>query len=74
MSEPDFEIYAEGLFYASVCSSLGQVETEARMQREFCGTRKGWTLSTEGNFASGEPNPNPCDNYPKTHKHYLFTA
>lgn len=70
----DFTVYAEGLFCASVCSSLGQGETEARMQAKECGTDKGWTPSADKSFASGQPNPCPCDRSPKTHKHYLFDA
>ena len=69
---PEFVVYSEGLCFASVCSSLGAERTAHRMRSESpSGTENGWCLANEA-FASGEPNPCPCNHYPKTHKHYLF--
>ena len=70
----DFMVYTEGLCYASVCSSLAQAEVVARMRRRPCGTTGGWVLSDHKEFAEGKPNPCPCEQHPKTHKHYLFAA
>jgi hypothetical protein len=69
----DFEVYAEGLCYASVCSSLPQSEVELRMQQREPGTTLGWRLAEEP-FRTGEPNPCPCSDNPETHKHYLFAC
>ena len=71
--DKDFVVYAEGLLYLSVCSSLPQQEVEARMRRRPSGTKNGWGLADEP-FRSGEPNPCPCDMKPETHKHYLFVC
>ena len=71
--DEDFVVYAEGLLYLSVCSSLPQEEVEARMHRRISGASGGWTLA-EKLFRWGEPNPCPCDMKPETHKHYLFVC
>ena len=67
-------VYREGLFNTSVCSDLAQEEVVARMARRISGTTNGWTLSTNDHFATGQPNPCPCDKNPETHTHYLFDA
>ena len=69
--DDDFTVYAEGLLYASVCSSLGKEETVARMARRPSGVG-GWMLSDDEEFPQGQPNPCPCDQRPGTHQHYLF--
>jgi hypothetical protein len=69
---PDFTVLKWGLLYAAVCSSLTPEETTRRLNREMpSGTRNGWTLS-EQSFADGLPNPCPCPECKKTHKHYLY--
>lgn len=68
----DFIIYDDGLVSASVCSSLPQEEVEKRMKRVITGVTGGWRFANDGNFSSGEANPCPCNQQPKTHKHYLF--
>ena len=65
-------IYSEGLFFASVCSSLSQAEVEAWMARKPCGTTNGWTLADEP-FRSGKPNPCLC-NHDASRQHWLFAA
>ena len=70
----DFTVYREGLFSASVCSSLPQSEVLERMAARPCGTTAGWMLSDNPTFSGGEPNPCPCDQNPATHRHYLFDA
>lgn len=68
-----FVIIAEGLCFATVCSSLGKEVTERRMASIYSGTRNGWTLSDE-NFDADSPNGLPCNEKPETHRHYLFAA
>jgi hypothetical protein len=65
----EFLVYASGLCYASVCTSLSGEEAAARMFP--AGTRRGWQLSEEG-FVDGTPNGTPCDRYPDTHRHFLL--
>lgn len=69
----DFEVYSEGLVYASVCSSLPEQEVVARMRRRISGTKGGWVMAA-GGFADGTANPHPCDRKPDTHRHYLFSC
>ena len=71
----DFTVYAEGLCYASVCTSLPREEVESRMNRERPpGTELGWRISDEPTFKGGEPNPCPCHDQPDTHRHYLMVC
>lgn len=67
----DFTVYAEGIVYASVCSSLPLKETLERLRRKHSSAVEPWVLADE-RFRSGEENPGPCDKYPPTHRHYLF--
>ncbi len=67
----EFVVYATGICSASVCSSLPKREVASRMRRELTGVGP-WRLAKEKTFSGGEPNPCPCDQSPKTHKHYLF--
>lgn len=75
MNKPkDFEVYSYGLVFASICSTLGVNQTVDRINEELpTGISSGWHLSDE-NFATGEPNPHPCNQNPKTHKHYLVNC
>lgn len=70
----EFYIYKVGLCYASVCSSLPIEEVKRRMANDTFPTGVGpWTYTGEA-FCTGEPNPCPCNEYPDTHKHYLFSC
>ena len=69
----EFQVYGEGLFYMSVCSSLPQEEVVQRAHQLICRTTTGWALANE-NFRAGQLNPCPCDQKPETHRHYLFAA
>ena len=73
MGNEAFVIYSTGLVHSSVCSSLTQEEVERRMSREFTGITSHWRLSPD-NFSTGESNPCPCNENPKTHNHYLFSC
>lgn len=70
----DFNIYSYGLVYASVCSSLPQPQVEARMAADPTGIQSPWTLSDDEAFRDGKPNPCPCEHFPTTHRHYLFSC
>ena len=71
-SDPEvFVVYREGICYASVCSSLGMESTVKRMRTRPSGITHGWQLADKP-FRTGESNPCPCDQQPKTHMHYLF--
>lgn len=71
----DFECYAIGPISASVCTSLPLNETTVRLNEEYpTGIDSPWRKSKDETFASGQPNPTPCENNPKTHRHYLFNC
>ena len=71
---PDFKVYANGLCYASVCTSLTPEAATERINRENpTGVSSQWALHN-GPFRTGEPNPTPCETFPETHKHYLFVC
>jgi hypothetical protein len=69
-------VYAEGIFYASVCAPSDmpgeQVAAEVQSERP-AGTRNGWQVSDDETFRTGEPMPCACD---KDHrrKHWLLEA
>lgn len=67
-------VFSEGLFYASVCTSLGDEATDAAMATRPSGTRGGWTRSADTHFAEGQTNPCPCDTEPDTRRHVLYEA
>jgi hypothetical protein len=67
-------IYAEGLCYASVCTSLDDEELDRRMAARPATATRGWVRSTDSHFAGGQTNPCPCDQRPETHRHVLFEA
>ena len=70
----DFEIYSTGLAFCSVCSSLTPEKTTDRLNLEMpTGISSEWKISDSA-FSSGESNPCPCNLYPDTHKHYLFSC
>jgi len=65
------DVYSEGVMCACVCSDLSQEEVIEHMKtRHRAGETLVWELSEEP-FATGEPNPCPCDTLPGC-KHYLF--
>jgi hypothetical protein len=72
--EKDFMVYLNGIVNCSVCSSLSPKETLRRANLENpVGTAGRWKFTPE-RFATGEPNPCPCDKLPGTHKHYLLVG
>jgi len=71
----DFEIYSNGLCNCSVCTNIHNIEQLTKLVNEEnpTGIRGKWELSTT-KFQTGEENPCPCEQNPKTHKHYLFVC
>lgn len=71
--EAVFEVYREGLCFMSVCTDLTPKEAEEYAQLiKPSGTSRGWKISEEKTFRTGEPNPCPCDQHPKSRIHILF--
>lgn len=69
-------IMSWGLFYCSVCAPEGmdRAVVERAVERQMpCGTTKGWTISDDPTFASGNPNPCPCRMLPGR-VHWLLAA
>ena len=73
----DIEVYGMGLIHCSICAanhvSPKQVEALVNLEHP-SGTSHGWVLSKDSTFASGAPNPSPCDEYPVTRTHYLLAC
>lgn len=72
----DIDMYAEGIGHASVCVPAGQPNfvTVAHLNRVSPpGTAAGWRVSDDRTFATGQPNPCPCDHDP-ARKHLLLAC
>ena len=72
MDTPEFTRYTEGIFGATVCTSLDDAEALARMNLAPSGTRHGWQMSDQTEFPGGPPHPCPCEDKPDTHRHIYF--
>lgn len=70
----EFVRIGEGLCYATVCTSLSDDAATARMNAMPSGTRGGWQISEDEEFADGLPHPCRCEQRPNTHRHLLFEA
>lgn len=71
---PFFEAYAVGLIYASACTNLTNEEATVRLNHEHpTGIASGWAVSDDAAFASGQPNPCPCEQSPGR-RHVLFSC
>lgn len=67
-------VYSFGLVHASVCSDDSEDVILMHVNREHpTGLAHGWTLSEDPTFASGHPNPGPC-NTDDDRKHYLLVC
>lgn len=70
----EFEVYARGLCYVSVCTSLTVEEATARVNlEEPTGIASPWVMSTAPTFSGGEPMPLPCSRHPGNW-HLLFVC
>ena len=68
-------IYKLGALSCSVCApkgmSVSDVEAAVNRQRP-AGTTHGWRVSKDTHFATGGPNPCPCNQNPDKRMHYLM--
>lgn len=67
---PEFTAYAMGLCFASVCTTLTDVEATARLNAEHPGVV--WRVSPAETFKRGDPNGGACEEFPGSHRHLLF--
>lgn len=71
----EFRAYAVGLCSASACTSLAGEQAAARLNIEHpTGISSQWQVSADATFADGHPHPNPCEDWPDTHRHLLFVC
>jgi len=68
------QLYKVGLCYASVCAAADvepeEIEREVNAQYP-TGISSRWQVSDEP-FASGAPNPSPCNTEPDARRHWLL--
>lgn len=71
----NLDVYTSGLFHCSVCTDItDKEEILIRLNAEHpCGTDNGWMHSKDSRFASGAPNPGPCELH-EGRMHYLMDA
>ena len=69
-------LYAIGLLHVSACApvrmGVAEVATEVDGLNP-TGLKHGWVVEAEA-FATGEPNPCPCNDHPETRRHWLLTC
>lgn len=70
---PFFEAYAVGMLYASVCTNLTDEEATRELNVAHWTGMTPWEISADPTFASGEPNPNPCEDRADC-RHILFNC
>lgn len=74
--DDDVIIYSSGPLALSVCAPSGMeidvVRTRVEQQHP-CGTTGGWQ-KVDDRFASGEPNPCPCNTFPTLRRHWVLHA
>ncbi len=74
MERSEFDAYAAGICYASVCTSLSDEEATRRLNRQFPTGVSPWAVSENPTFNDGfRPNPSPCPDA-ETHRHILFSC
>lgn len=72
-NEDEVTVYAQGMTSASVCSSLNEAETIAKVNEvNPSGTESGWSLA-DRNFACGKSNPCRCNTNEKR-QHFLLVC
>lgn len=67
-------VIGEGLCYATVCTTLDDEAVDAAMAARPATVNRGWARSTDATFATGQPNPCPCEQRPDTNRHVLYEA
>ncbi|HWB37515.1 MAG TPA: hypothetical protein VHA75_15975 [Rugosimonospora sp.] len=70
-----FVAYSVGVCSASACTSLTDEEAVARINEQYpTGISTAWEIAPDKTFATGQPNPTPCEHHPETHRHILFNC
>lgn len=64
-------VYSRGLCFMSVCVVKDASAEEIEASVGPSGTRRGWRMSEEKTFRTGEPNPCQCKDY-RDRLHYLL--
>ncbi len=74
--EDELEVYSLGIVHCSVCTNIKDPERVEMLVNMRCptGTSSNWKISEEPKFHTGHTNPCPCEQKPKTHKHYLMVC
>ena len=74
--QDELTVYKNALHYCSVCTNVSDCKRieELTNLKNPTGIKSQWRISENKNFASGKPNPFPCENKPETHKHYLMAC
>jgi hypothetical protein len=73
--EREVVVYATGLVVCSVCASadMDADAVEAAVNAVSpTGISSEWQCSSDPVFATGEPQPGPCDRLPETRRHWLM--
>jgi hypothetical protein len=73
----ELEVYSNGIVHCSVCTNIKDprdIEIQTNLQNPTGLSSGGWKISKDTNFATGQTNPCPCEQKPKTHKHYLMVC
>jgi len=72
--KPFWHVYAAGICYLSVCTSIAdRAEIERRANADYpTGIGRAWTIH-EGPFKGGQPNPCPCNEH-SDRKHWLLSC
>lgn len=71
----DVVIYKGGVLSCSVCAPAAMTgpEVAAEVNRmEPTGISSDWEISKDAQFATGEPNPCPCNKEPEARRHWLL--
>jgi hypothetical protein len=70
------QVYAHGMFCASVCAPGDMTGPEVAAEAERCspsGTEGGWMVSSDTTFKGGQPMPCVCE-HDASRKHWLLDA
>lgn len=75
MPDGEVRVYACGLMLCSACAPAGMTPEQvaaAVNQEHPTGISSRWKVSSDPEFASGGPNPGPCDQEPDARRHWLM--
>ncbi len=70
-------VYTFGVCHMSVCAPKDMERDEVRRLANLkhpTGLKHTWEFSNNPKFATGQPNPCPCNEHPETRLHYLMVC